>query len=122
MKTVKILVVDDDPEQAEILSEILASEERDITVSTKSKEAIEMIRKNHYDIIFTDISMPEIDGLQLIKQAKETSPNTKFVPITAFGDWGVYSETLQLGVQEFLNKPYNIPEIQNLVKKLSASI
>ncbi|MBI1871543.1 MAG: response regulator [Chlamydiae bacterium] len=115
----KILVVDDDHDQAEILHSILEADDRDITICTKAREALHLIEINPYDIIFTDISMPEVDGIQIIQYTKKHSPNTELIPITAFGDWGIYSQTLKLGAKEFVNKPYNIQEIHGLMKKFN---
>jgi DNA-binding NtrC family response regulator len=115
---IKILLIDDDPEQIEILKTIVSKEGRDVTTCVKSKEALQLISKNKYDLVFTDISMPEVDGVQVMKYVKDHSPETTFVPITAFGDWGIYAQALRLGAKEFINKPFNIPEIQGVINKL----
>lgn len=114
----KILLIDDDPEQIEILKTIVSKEGREVTACIKSKEALQLISKNKYDLVFTDVSMPEVDGVQVMKYIKEHSPETTFVPITAFGDWGIYAHALRLGAKEFINKPFNIPEIQGVINKL----
>lgn len=120
MKPFKILVIDDDPEQAEILDTILQAEGREIKVCTSGKEALQIIQQSSYDLIFTDISMPDVDGIQILKFAKQNSPKTEVVPITAFGDWGIYAEALRLGAKEFINKPYDIPEIQGVVERIAS--
>ena len=121
MKELKILVIDDDPEQVEILKTILTSEGRKITTCTKSRDALEMIQSEKFDLVLTDVSMPEVDGVQILKFTKQHSPETEVVPITAFGDWGVYAEALRLGAKDFINKPYSIPEIQGLVARISSA-
>ncbi|MBI1884378.1 MAG: response regulator [Chlamydiae bacterium] len=117
MNPFKILVVDDDPEQAEILRTILTSAGRAITICTRGREALDLISKNPFNLIFTDISMPEVNGLQVMKCAQEKCPQAALVPITAFGDWGIYAQALKMGAKDFINKPFSIPEIQGVVEK-----
>ncbi len=119
MKPLKILVIDDNAEQAEILHTILKAEGRDVKVSTESEEALKLIHQNNFDIVFTDVSMPKVDGLEVLKYTKKHSPKTYVILITAFGDWGVYAESIKEGAAEFINKPYNIPEIQNAVERVA---
>jgi DNA-binding NtrC family response regulator len=121
MKSLKILIIDDIPEQAEVLRNILAEDGHEIKICTKSKDALQLITDKKFDVVFTDLSMPEVNGMQIIKHIKEHTPQTKAIPITAFGDWDVYAQTLSLGIQEFLSKPYNIPEIKSLIQKIASS-
>ena len=121
MKSLKILIIDDIPEQAEILRNILAEGDHDIEICTTGKEGLQRITDKTFDVVFTDLSMPEVDGIQIIKYIKEHAPQTEVIPVTAFGEWDIYTETLKLGVKEFLSKPYNIPDIKSLVEKIIAS-
>lgn len=122
MKFLKILIIDDDPEQAEILKSILKAEGREVQTSTNPKEALHLIHEHSFDIVFTDVSMPEVDGIQVLKYAQKHSPNARIILITAFGDWGIYAEAIKGGAAEFINKPFNIPEIQNAVERLASSL
>lgn len=118
MSSIKILIIDDDPDQAEILKTIISGGERDIEVCTSGPDALELLKKNLYQLILTDLSMPEVDGLAILKYVKEHHPQTEVIAVTAFGDWGVYAEALRLGAKEFISKPFNLPEIREIVARL----
>jgi DNA-binding NtrC family response regulator len=121
MKSLKILIIDDIPEQAEILRNILSEGDHEIEICTKGKDGLQRITDKKFDAVFTDLSMPEVDGIQIIKYLREHAPETKIIPVTAFGDWDVYAQTLGLGVEEFVSKPYNIPEVKSLIEKIASS-
>jgi DNA-binding NtrC family response regulator len=72
-------------------------------------------------VIFTNISRPGVNRIEIIKWVKELSPQTEIIAMTAFGGWNIYSETLKQRMQEFLSKPFNIPEIQNLINRIANS-
>jgi YesN/AraC family two-component response regulator len=121
MKPLTILIIDDIPEQAEVLRNIIAQGNHMIEICTKGTEGLQRVKDKKFDVVFTDLSMPEVDGMQIIKYLKEHAPETKIVPVTAFGDWDVYAQTLGLGVEEFVSKPYNIPEVKSLIDKIASS-
>lgn len=121
MHPLKILVIDDHPEHAEILKTMITAKGREIQTCTKGREAVELIHKEKFDLVFTDIVMPDIDGVQIMKEIKKESPETEVVPVTAFGDWGIYAETLKLGAKEFVNKPFNVSEVQGIVTRFVSS-
>lgn len=121
MNAFRILIIDDDPDQADILKTALGAYGREVKTCIGGKAALELLNRECFDLIFTDISMPEVDGIQIIKYVKEHCGDTEIVPITAFGDWGLYAQALRMGVKDFINKPFNIPEIQGIIEKASAS-
>jgi DNA-binding NtrC family response regulator len=121
MIPLKILVIDDDPDQVEIIKTIVSAEGRQIETCTEGKVAFDLIHKQKFDLVFTDILLPDINGVQIMKEIKKTSPETEVVPVTAFGDWGIYAETLKLGAKEFINKPFRISEIQGVVARVASS-
>ena len=120
VRILNILVVDDSEEQAEILQMLLKSDGHEVTICFGGQEACSLVNQNRYDMVFTDISMPEVNGIQVMKHVKEHSPQTEIIPITAFGDWGVYAESIQLGAKAFINKPYNVEDIQKIVNRIAA--
>src|SRR5574341_2218232 len=121
MNPLKILVIDDHPEHAEILKTMITGPSCEIQTCTQGKEACDLIHKEKFDLVFTDIYMPDINGVQIMKEIKKTSPETEVVPMTAFGDWGIYTETLKLGAREFINKPFNASEVRDIVNRVTLS-
>ena len=70
-KTIKVLVVDDEPKICHLIEELLKMEGYQVDVSFSGIEALQMIKKGNYEMLLTDLKMPGIDGLELIRKAKE---------------------------------------------------
>jgi two-component system response regulator PilR (NtrC family) len=121
MYPLRILVIDDHPEHAEILKTMITAQGREIQTCTRGQEAVDLIHKEKFDLVFTDMIMPDIHGVQIMEEIKKSAPETEVVPVTAFGDWGLYAETLKLGAKEFINKPFNVSEVQGIVKRVASS-
>ncbi|MFC2149086.1 response regulator [Candidatus Auribacterota bacterium] len=121
-KTVNILVVDDNIEQVNILEKIFKREGYPVKIASNGYDALEVVQSESIDIVITDMSMPGMNGLKLLKLIKEQKPQVQVIIITAFGEWGAYAEALKEGAYEFLNKPFKIEEIMNLVKAIENKI
>ncbi|CAG0977643.1 partial Chemotaxis protein CheY, partial [Anaerolineae bacterium] len=85
MASHSILVVDDDLVAAELLSEVLTKEGYSVTVATDGREAVRMGEESAYDIVITDLKMPEFSGIDVLDAIKRVSPQTVVFVITAFG-------------------------------------
>ena len=84
LETRKILVVDDDPAVRESVSEILAAEGAEVALVGNGREAIERIRRERFDLVLSDVVMPEMDGYELFQAARREAPDTPVVLMTAF--------------------------------------
>ncbi|MBF0591511.1 MAG: NAD(P)H-dependent oxidoreductase subunit E [Nitrospirae bacterium] len=115
----KILIVDDDRIIVESCKRVLQSTAADleITVTTSSVVAVDLITNNEYDVVVTDIMMPEIDGFELIKRIKEVRPATGIVVITGYPNQQSIQDAIQMGIIDYLPKPFTPTVLYNTVSK-----
>ncbi|HIJ66517.1 MAG TPA: sigma-54-dependent Fis family transcriptional regulator [Candidatus Hydrogenedentes bacterium] len=106
------MVVDDKASMREMLR--AAFEERGLSVTTASDgiEAIDLMAKQTFDAIVTDLSMPGKDGIEVLKAAKSVSPDTPVFIVTAYGTIDTAVEAMRLGACDFVAKPFNLAELE----------
>jgi two-component system, response regulator, stage 0 sporulation protein F len=103
--TGRILVVDDDPCFLRILSRILTNENFQVTTTTDACEAVESLGTMPFDLIISDLRMPECDGLSLLQAVRKAGFDIPIIILTSFGDVETYLEAMNAGATEYLNKP-----------------
>ena len=108
-KMSKILVVDDEAGIRLQLTAILIEEGYSAEAADSGDEAIEILRNHHFDLVITDLRMPGIDGMELLRQVKEDYPNTIVVMITAQGSERIAVEAIKVGAYDYIPKPF-LPE------------
>jgi len=118
MKKIKgnILVVDDEKSMREILEIFLKSEGYGVSVAENGEKAIDAVRKDIFDLIITDMKMPKVGGLELLKNVKQIAPDTIVVIITAFGTTDSAVEAMKLGAYDYIQKPFQLDNIRLVVK------
>ena len=109
----KLLIIDDERGIRNTLREILADEGHTVEVAENGKQGLEMAQQTAYDLIFSDIKMPEMDGLELLAALKEGEEaiETPVVMITGHGDVETAVQALKLGAYDFLLKPLDLNRI-----------
>jgi CheY-like chemotaxis protein len=113
----KILVVDDEKEINENLSEMLTNRGHQMFSALDGEEAIKILKENNIDLVFLDMRMPKVDGIQVIKAIKQHTPKTRIMVITGFAD--TYLEKAkELGVDGFFIKPVRLDSIIKRMKEL----
>jgi two-component system response regulator PilR (NtrC family) len=113
----KILVVEDEKSMREVLKIFFESENFNVTTSSDGLEALSLLEKDIYDVVITDIRLPRLDGMELLKKIKEVSPNTMVIMITAFGTKESAIEAMKIGAYDYINKPFNMDELRIIVKR-----
>jgi two-component system response regulator PilR (NtrC family) len=113
-----ILVVDDEQIIRESLSFILKKEGYDVDEAANGKDALVKHGANPFDIIITDIEMPEMKGVDLLKQIRQRTPQTLVVIITAFGSVETAVLALREGAADYILKPINFDDLLYRIKKL----
>ena len=93
-------------------------EELDIIEAKNGKEALDYIENHHLDILLTDIKMPFLDGIELIKEAIKIQPELKIAIFSGYSDFDYAKKALSLGVLEYILKPVNPEEFKATVKKI----
>lgn len=116
-KRKRILIVDDDKKLAALLQESLRTlgEGYDVVTAGGTDEALAKISKRSFDLVITDLMMPEVDGLQLLEALKAISPSMITVAMTAFDSQEIRDKAESLGVYRYLAKPFSIHEFRQCV-------
>ncbi|UCH79867.1 MAG: sigma-54-dependent Fis family transcriptional regulator [Nitrospiraceae bacterium] len=112
----RILVVDDEKSMREILEIFLKNEGYRVSVANNGETAVEALKNDIFDLIISDMKMPKMGGLELLKNVKESSPDTVFVVMTAFGTTESAVEAMKLGAYDYIQKPFHMDDIKLVVK------
>lgn len=110
----KIAVIDDHADSLEILREAL-SPTYEVETFSDPTDAISKIRNGSYSAVVTDVKMPKINGIELMKNIIEVSPNLPVILVTAFGTLEAAANTIKSGAFDYLSKPLNLNEIRLVV-------
>ncbi len=108
----RILVVDDEESIREFLEIMLKKEGYEVTLAEDGQKAIEVLAKKSFDMIISDLQMPHVTGVELLKHVKESYPDTVFMMITAFGTTETAVEAMKMGAFDYLTKPFKIDEVR----------
>ncbi|HEX3044082.1 MAG TPA: response regulator [Bacillota bacterium] len=115
----KVLVVDDTKNIRNLLTTCLEVEGYQVFTATDGKEALEMIRRERYDLIFLDIKLPEVSGTEVLRKIREGKIHTPVVIMTAFGTVRNAVECTRLGAVAYLQKPFTADKIRNTLAEIS---
>ncbi|MFA6916347.1 MAG: sigma-54 dependent transcriptional regulator [Parachlamydiales bacterium] len=118
----RILVVDDEAILRNFLSETLRRRHIEVHTAENGQKAINALRSNTYDMVITDMKMPDMTGLDVLKKAKEISPQTIVIVVTAYGSIENAVEAMRLGAFNYLIKPFSPDTIEALIDKASEHI
>ena len=113
-----ILVVDDEQIIRESISYILAKENYDVGEAENGKEAYEKLMETNYDLVLTDLEMPEMKGTELLQKIREFSPRTTTIVITAYGSLETAISALRNGASDYILKPIEFDELLIKVNRL----
>ena len=112
-----ILIVDDESQNREYLCEILSDEGYSITTATNGQDAINKLLQDTFDVVLTDLQMPELDGLGVIKHLIDNRLNTVGILYTGYGSVKTAVDAMKLGAFDYITKPFKADEIKVVVKK-----
>lgn len=121
----KVLVADDNSTNIEVVSRMLKLEEvYDVTIAKDGQEAFDLVKatmeKNEsFDVIFMDVQMPNVDGLQSTRLIREMGYTSPIVALTAFSEESNVRECINSGMDEFLAKPIRRPALKQVLKKFA---
>jgi excisionase family DNA binding protein len=107
----RVLVVDDEESIRDLLAKTLALAEYDVDLAPDGRTALERLRIIPYDLLITDLKMPGVDGLTVIKEARRLKPDIPVIIITGFSTEASAIEAVNLGVSGYLTKPFRVPRV-----------
>ena len=114
----KVLVVDDEEVVGRSFDRVLGERGYDVTTASNGEEALQKLGSNGFDLVFTDIKMPGMDGIEVAKRIKDMNPWLPVVVVTGYGSEENEARAQEAGVSQFLHKPLS-PEIIEWVTKKS---
>ena len=121
-KKLTAMVVEDEGVANELLSSTFKNFFSDVTSAFNGKEALEMFERVKPDIVFVDIVMPEMDGIELSRKLREMNPNQIIIVISASNDIQKISESIEIGVNSFIQKPIDTKKIIELLSNVTSLI
>jgi excisionase family DNA binding protein len=113
----RILVVDDEAGIRELLSKTLALADYDVDLAADGRAALEKLRLYRYDLLITDLKMPGIDGLAVIRETRHIREDLPIVIITGYSTEASAIEAINLGVTGYLTKPFRVPKVLSVAAK-----
>jgi two-component system response regulator AtoC len=117
-RNARILVVDDDRDTRDLLSEVLEGEGYQVVAASGAPEALAAGKTAHFEVILSDIRLgPELNGLDVLRAFKSIQPDSEVILITAFGSMETAIEAVKAGAFDYLSKPFKIEEVLNRVRR-----
>ena len=117
----RLLLVDDEPAILAILTTLLSSNGHECVTASNGQEALDLLEKESFDLMTSDMRMPVMDGLDLLRNAREKGYTLPVVMMTAFATVEAASETLKLGVFDYIRKPFKIDFLMDTINGALAS-
>src|SRR5690242_5026743 len=113
----RVLVVDDEASIRDLLSKTLALAEYDVDLAPDGRTALDRLRIMPYDLLITDLKMPGVDGLSVIREARRLKTDLPVVIITGYSTEASAIEAVNLGVSGYLTKPFRVPRVLAVAAK-----
>ncbi|MDQ3180845.1 MAG: response regulator, partial [Acidobacteriota bacterium] len=107
----KALVIDDDKSMLDLMKFQLETEGFEVTTADRGTKGLSYVEENEFDIILTDLNLPDIDGIEMVRRCKEFSPNTEIIMITGFGSVEKAIEATKAGAFYYVEKPVEFEEL-----------
>jgi DNA-binding NtrC family response regulator len=116
----KVLLVDDEVELLDTLSERMRNRGMEVATSSSGVEALKKVDQEAYDVIILDLMMPGVDGLEALKILKEKRPELQVILLTGHATVEKGIEAMKLGAMDFLEKPADLNQLTEKIKKAQA--
>lgn len=113
----KVLIIDDERSMRDFLSIMLKKENHDVVVAETGKDAVRAVQSEIFDIVISDVKMPDLDGIGVLRTVKEISPETIVIMITAYATPETAVEAMKLGAYDYITKPFKVDEIKLTISK-----
>ncbi len=116
----KVLLVDDEANFLEVLSERMTTRGMKVSTSTTAEEALQALEKESFDAVVLDLRMPGMDGLQALKIMKDRYPDLQVIMLTGYGTVESGIEAMKHGALDFVEKPLDIKSLTEKIKEAKA--
>ena len=112
-----ILIVDDEQSYRQLLSLVFEGDGHAIRTASNGREAVALLQQDAADVIISDVKMPDMDGIEMLRSVRETHPDLGVILMTAFASVETAREAFKLGADDFIQKPFDVEELKLIVKK-----
>lgn len=112
-----ILVVDDEQIVLSLIEDTLSDEGYDVSTTPSAHEAIELVKTNQFDFILTDIRMPEMNGIELVKEIHKISPSIGVIFMTGYANLDTAKQAIKEGAYDYIMKPFELTEIRQAISR-----
>src|SRR5258708_16677551 len=102
-----ILIVDDELSMRQFLTHLFQRDGHTIRTAENGRQAMELLRQQPADVVLSDVKMPDMGGIELLRAARELQPNIEIIMMTAFANEGAAHEAFMLGAFDFVHKPFD---------------
>ncbi|MEW6409931.1 MAG: response regulator [Nitrospirota bacterium] len=113
----RILVIDDEAIVRLSCERTLIPEGYEVETVPSGEEGLKCLEDGIFDIVLTDLKMPDMDGIEILQKIKEGWPNTEVIIITGFGTVGTAVQAIKLGAFDYIEKPFTPDELLSVVKR-----
>lgn len=113
----QILIVDDERDIRQLLHDMLSLEGHEVAEATNGAEALDRLRKASFDLVLTDVRMPSLGGVELLRRVREASPSTEVIVATAYAELETAIECMRAGAFDLLRKPFKLQELFSCVTR-----
>ena len=112
-----ILIVDDEQSYRQLLSLVFEQQGNTIRTAMNGRQALDLLQAEPADIIISDVKMPDMDGIEMLRAVRETLPDLGVILMTAFASVETAREAFKLGADDFIQKPFDVEELKLIVRK-----
>jgi putative nucleotidyltransferase with HDIG domain len=113
----RVLVVDDDPAVRDVLAQSLGESGYRCDTASDGLEALEKVRASGFEVLLSDLDMPLMDGVLLLKEIKALQPDTEFIMLTGIVDLDTAIRAMRMGATDYLTKPFNLAQVRLTVER-----
>jgi len=113
----RVLVIDDDPVILEVVAEILKTKDYEVATAHNGESGINELRNNYYDLVLTDLAMPEVDGMEVLTHVVSSCPDTKCIILTGYGTIKSSVNAIKNGAFDYITKPISSSELLVVIEK-----
>lgn len=115
----RVLIVDDNPNMSNLLADMLEVFDFSSRRASDGEEALTLLNQQDFGLLITDLRMPKMSGLELLKTVKDKYPRLPVVVISGYSTEATESELLTAGADGFLNKPFRMNDIESVLRRFS---
>src|SRR5262245_29832416 len=117
MPSIKVLLIDDDPSALSLMRYLFEEQGYEVTTAEQGNQGLAFAKEDAFDLVLTDLQLPDMDGIELIKQLKEVMPATEIIMVSGYGSLREAINAIKAGAFHFVEKPVEFEELMVLVGK-----